>query len=424
MHCVREPFNIGKLIIEKNVIDDSPEYQRESGVWAPEKQQLFLDSIFNGFDIPKIYFHDLRGKGKKAHFAVVDGKQRLHAIWEFVNGKYGLADDFKMRDPGNREPPAPGSSYKDLSLEWQELFKSMTLDIVVLQNATVDDIEDLFSRLNNGEPLNAAEKRNAIGGEICKLIRGVANHKFFVTKLPFRNDRYQYFELSAKLILIEKNQLNGGDFFSDLKKRHLDRLAKDGKHEPAPQIEKLKERVESTLNLLNKVFSNEDPLLGKQAAIPMYYLFIKLMVQEYAGPTLYAALKKFLEDFTARRIEDLDKPEEDRDPYLTEFGRLLQQGTNDINSLRSRVSTLRRYFLMSYPDVALRDPKREFTEEERLAIYILGGKRCGACSTEFADITEMEADHKRQWAFGGTTSLKNGRALCSTCNKAAAQKVK
>ncbi len=61
MHCVREPFNIGKLIIEKNVIDDSPEYQRESGVWAPEKQQLFLDSIFNGFDIPKIYFHDLRG---------------------------------------------------------------------------------------------------------------------------------------------------------------------------------------------------------------------------------------------------------------------------------------------------------------------------------------------------------------------------
>lgn len=424
MHCVRESFNIGKLIIEKNVIDDSPEYQRESGVWSPEKQQLFLDSVFNGFDIPKIYFHDLRGSGSKAHFAVVDGKQRLHAIWDFVSGKYDLADDFKVREPGERESPKPGTSYKDLGLDWQEIFKSKSLDIVVLQNATIYDIEDLFSRLNNGEPLNAAEKRNSIGGEICNLIREVAKDNFFENKLPFKNDRYQYYELSAKLILIEKNQLNGGDFFSDLKKRHLDRLAKNGRLETKPQIQKLRERVSTALKLMTRVFSNKDPLLSKQAAIPMYYLFIKLMAQEYAAQSLFSDLKKFLEDFSARRAEDLEKSEELRDPFLTEYGRLLQQGTNDINSIRNRVSILRRYFLVSYPEVSLRDPKREFTDEERLAIFTMSGKRCANCNKEFSDITEMEADHKSQWAHGGSTSLKNGRALCGNCNKSLAKKVK
>ena len=56
--------------------------ERESGVWSTEKKQLFLDSLFNGFDIPKIYLHDLRGNDPRYDFAVIDGKQRLHAIWD------------------------------------------------------------------------------------------------------------------------------------------------------------------------------------------------------------------------------------------------------------------------------------------------------------------------------------------------------
>ncbi len=61
MHCLSERMSIGRLVVERNVIQDNPEYQRESGVWSPEKKQLFLDSILNDIDIPKIYFHDLRG---------------------------------------------------------------------------------------------------------------------------------------------------------------------------------------------------------------------------------------------------------------------------------------------------------------------------------------------------------------------------
>ncbi len=70
-------MTIGKFLVEKNVIDESPDYQRESGVWSTEKKQLFLDSLFNEFDVPKFYFHDLTGGKGRYDYAIIDGKKRL-----------------------------------------------------------------------------------------------------------------------------------------------------------------------------------------------------------------------------------------------------------------------------------------------------------------------------------------------------------
>src|SRR5208283_3492462 len=159
-----------------------------------------------------------------------------------------------------------------------------------------------------------------------------------------------------------------------------------------------------------------------QADAPLYYLFVKLMEREYADPQLYSHMKKFLEKFHAMREQNLRKPEDEREPALIEFGRLMQLGTNDLNSLKERISILRRYFLLEHPEVSLRDKKRVFTEEERLAIWILSGKQCAICSVKL-DLADMQADHDKQWAYGGPTSLKNGRALCENCNLEEAQKV-
>ena len=103
----------------------------------------------------------------------------------------------------------------------------------------------------------------------------------------------------------------------------------------------------------------------------------------------------------------------------------MQQGTNGFKQFKKRVSILlRRYFLLDFPDVKLLDKVRQFTPEERYAIYIFGGKQCAECKKDFTDIKEMEADHHEQWKFGGETSLKNGRALCIECNQALKQNVK
>ncbi len=423
MHCIDQQFPISKLWVTRNSINESPEYQRESAVWSKDKQQLFIDSVLNKFDVPKLYFHDLRG-GKGIHdFAVVDGKQRLYAIYQFMSGKLELAEDFKLYEPKpGQTAPAGGSKFTDLDEYWQEEFKGTALSVVLIQNASDDDIEELFSRLNNGEPLNAAEKRNAMGGDMCRLIPEVAKHKFFTENVKIKNTRFQHLESAAKFLLLENTGLTGGGFFADLKKKFLDEMVSKNKKLDAATKGGLLKRVNDQLNALQKTFSKSDPLLSKQAYLPLYYIFIKRLSAEYGDPKLYSKIHSFLEGFQADRIANLEKPEDERDTALIEFGRLMQQGTNDLNSLRDRVSILTRYFLLQNPDVSIKDAKRLFTDEERLAIWILGGKKCAACEKDL-DLDEMHADHQKQWAHGGNTTLNNGRCLCASCNTSSGKKI-
>lgn len=424
MKCVSQPFTVAKLWVERNVIDESPPYQRESGLWSDERQRLFIDSVFNDLDVPKIYFHDIRGKHPTRHYAVIDGKQRLFTIWRFMEGKLRLSEDFQLTDDlGHAPAPSGALLFADLSSDWQEIFKSKSLDIVLVQDAEEEDIEELFSRLNNGEPLNAAEKRNAMGGRMCELIRDVAKNDFFAERTCITNKRYQHYELAAKILLIEKTEQNGGTIFCDLKKRYLDQLVEDNKLLPTASTKGLETRAREGLMLMKRVFDKSDPLLTKQAYVPLYYMWVKLMEREYAHQALYGRMKTFLEKFTAERQKNLFLPEDQRDSVLIEFGRLMQQGTNDLGSLEQRVGILRRYYLQEYPDVQIRDPKRSFSEEERLAIWILGGKKCAECNRPLPDPTAMEADHKQQWARGGPTTLENGRSLCEDCNVRLATKI-
>ena len=203
MHCDTRPFPIAELFVERNAIDEKPPYQRESFVWSPPKKELFIDSLLNGYDIPKIYFHDLRGKRGLKKYAIIDGKQRLHTLYEFLADGFPLAIDFKLNDDVGFDNIEKGMYFSGFSDQDKERFKAVSLSVVLVKDAADDDIEDLFFRLNNGEPLNGAEKRNARGGAMNELIRSLAKDKFFTEKLRFDNKRFAHLEIAAKILLLE-----------------------------------------------------------------------------------------------------------------------------------------------------------------------------------------------------------------------------
>jgi hypothetical protein len=121
-----KPLMIAALNGERRLFNDNPRYQRESGVWSTAKQQLLIDSLLNDYDIPKVYLHDLQDE-YEAHrsqfkFAVIDGKQRLHAIWRFLSSEFPLADDFIFT---GSSPPHPyllhATSPGRLSRNWMPI---------------------------------------------------------------------------------------------------------------------------------------------------------------------------------------------------------------------------------------------------------------------------------------------------------------
>src|SRR4051794_34738610 len=75
----------------------NPAWQR-GAVWSRPKQALLIDSILRGYDVPMIYLREMP-PDTSFKYEVVDGQQRLRAIWEFIDGAYVLS---KGMEPVNK----------------------------------------------------------------------------------------------------------------------------------------------------------------------------------------------------------------------------------------------------------------------------------------------------------------------------------
>lgn len=422
MRHTTDTWTVGQLVRLQRRINFAPHYQRDGGAWNPSRKALLIDSLINNFDIPKIYLHKMSDCGSGFDYNVVDGRQRLETILEFLRSEFALAHNFVFEgDPLEHDPSPVGSQYfEEFSDEAQQLLRDAKLDVVLIDDADIDDIEELFSRLNNGEKLTAAEVRNAIGGDMTDLIRQIAEEPHFKTKFAFANRRYNHYEVACKLLLLENQRLaNAGHVrFVDLKKKFLDSFVKDNKQMPQAASRKLLSSMRQSLKKLDKCFDDKSPDLSKQSHPPLMYLFVLTVLDRYGAPAPMSTLiRTFLESFRNDLALNRTLPTASKDPELVEFGRLAQQGTNDSDSLQKRVDIMIRRFLAQNGDVSILDQRRRFNDDERTVIWLNAKKRCQNCNTKIASISDMDADHVRRWADGGKTTLSNARCLCATCNR-------
>ena len=240
-----------------------------------KKKQLLIDSILNDYDIPKIYFHKFSRKDTQKTgitHAVIDGRQRLEAIWQFIENGFALGEEFKFLKDDSLD--LSGMTYKDLAGGHPKIknnFDGTSLPIVEVETDDIELIEDMFSRLNEAVPLNAAEKRNAIRGDLIRAVNSIANHAFFKKKVKFSNKRYQHREVAIRLLWLEQNSKEDGRLV-DTKKVYLDQFARDYKEGKAKEVNALKRTVVANLDVLVEKFSDKDQLLIAQASVPIYYL--------------------------------------------------------------------------------------------------------------------------------------------------------
>lgn len=334
--------NVLSVYSDRDRIDLAPSYQRQGDVWPLEKRQLLIDSIINRYDIPKLYFHRLErseSKRKKKDFAVVDGRQRLEAIFGFLDGNYPLASDFEYL--GDDSVAAGGMKYAEIAVKYPRLrqrLDAFALPIICIATEDLDLIDDLFFRLNEAVPLNAAEKRNAFGGDMASAIKKVAAEQFFVKKVRFSNRRYQFLEVAARLMFIEDNM--SSNKLLDTKKPLLDNFVREYRSGKSRRVAKISDEVKVVLSSMSSVFGAKDTLLASQSVVPVYYLLFRRALAQ--GTIKSITRKKFLE-FNELRQENRLKAAADigkADYELLEYDRMSQQGTNDAGSIRERLRIL------------------------------------------------------------------------------------
>jgi len=343
---------------ERHEIELEPEYQRIGGIWTHEKRQLLIDSLVNGFDVPKLYFHEfaapIRKNGKKYRYAIVDGKQRLETIWEFIDGRLPLAEDFKyLRDDNVK---AGGLTYPTLAKRYPQLktrFDGTPLDIVTIRTDDIELIEDMFSRLNEAVPLNAPEKRGALGGPLPAAIRKVAGHAFFEDHVPFIDARYRHRDLAAKCLYIEFK-----DDIVNTKKSNLDEFVRDFKKwrtdgnkkaNPAA-VSLLIDKADKTLDAMAKIFGNDDSLLRQVGMITVYYHLFRQIVKKTVRTTIR---REMLVRFEREREKNRERVEESGeagagvDNSLLEFDKH-SQTPNDAYAIRIRLKIFLRYLAKNF----------------------------------------------------------------------------
>ena len=341
---------------ERDDIDLSPVYQRKGHIWSEQQKRYLIDSILNGFDIPKIYVADFTFVSSglnqsKKKYAVIDGKQRLLAIYEFFDGPLTLARDFEyMEDPSLR---LGGLAYQDLVQNYPKIARKFDNYSLTVMSVITDDeskINDLFVRLNTSKPLTGSEIRNAMEGEVPQFIRHLADHDFFKKRVAFSMNRSEDQNAAAKLLLIEHRGA-----LTDTKKSHLDALVEEGEQElkqveetldetisesQNTNVRRSAERVTAILDRMSQVFLEKDPLLAQQAQIvPIYWL-----IREVEPDTL-KMMRPFLVQFdNERKINKEEKQNQRvRDPELDDF-ELMARTSNDASSIKGRYQILRRRF--------------------------------------------------------------------------------
>ena len=136
MKTNKKPFPLSTVSAPNGIrlrIDTNPDFQRPA-VWSTAQKQLLVDSILREYDVPKMYWRKLSSKPDR--YDVVDGQQRLRAIWSFVDGKFSL--------PVNAEPvdgiATAGCKYDDLPDDLRIRFDTYALDVVVLEDTDENEV--------------------------------------------------------------------------------------------------------------------------------------------------------------------------------------------------------------------------------------------------------------------------------------------
>ncbi|WP_075575097.1 DUF262 domain-containing protein [Lysobacter antibioticus] len=208
------------LQIRKGNIDLLPSFQRRSA-WDHVRKSRLIESIIVGMPVPNVVLAENREH--RGRFIVIDGKQRLISIQDFLDNKYPLRG-LDLRSDLN------GKTFEALDNADKERLENSTLRSTLIRNWKDENfLYAAFYRLNAGSlPLSPQELRKAlIGGNLIDAIEGYLEksqsfHSVFGAQL---DKRMRDSELVLRFIAFDRSlETYRGDFkkFLDDTTRHYE----------------------------------------------------------------------------------------------------------------------------------------------------------------------------------------------------------
>jgi hypothetical protein len=256
-----------------------PEYQREKKLWSDEAKAYLIDSILKDIDIPKLYFN----LNDKKEYEVVDGQQRLWAIWEYLNDKYACSVSGNMK------------KFSDLTVTEKEKIENYTLQITVFEDAKDDFLREHFVRLQLGLPLVTGERLNALSGQMKDFVFGELVKHDFIKSLGIPKRRFAKQTLCAQICINSFGRKRIGAF-KRTRWEDLRDFFQEYEHPHGIDLELFEERTGAIPNLLDQLWrcfgERTTQLTNRSYILSIYLLFEELVTQQ--GPLEAKEQKTFV----------------------------------------------------------------------------------------------------------------------------------
>lgn len=135
-------------------INLDPPYQRKS-VWTRGDKEYFLDTIFNNYPCPAVFLHREIDQEGNVTFHVVDGKQRIKTIFDFVAGNLSIPKSFG-------DDRIAGKKWSELDTDSRKAFWNYIITVEILPDVDQAVVTSVFERINrNSRKLLPQELRHA-----------------------------------------------------------------------------------------------------------------------------------------------------------------------------------------------------------------------------------------------------------------------
>ncbi|MBQ4860112.1 DUF262 domain-containing protein [Pseudoalteromonas sp. MMG013] len=162
-------------------IDISPHYQRRDR-WPSEKQSALIESFLLNVPVPPVYLSE----DDYGTYTVIDGKQRITAIYDFLSGKLKLKDLKEL-------PELNGFVFEELPPQLKRALsiRPFIRVITLLKQSNSELKYEVFLRLNTGgEKLKAQEIRNvAYSGPLNDLLFELSENNFLKRKMKITSKK-------------------------------------------------------------------------------------------------------------------------------------------------------------------------------------------------------------------------------------------
>jgi Protein of unknown function DUF262 len=164
------PVSTLPQMIEKQ-INLNPDFQRR-GRWDQERRSRFIESLIMNVPIPPVFL----GEDEYGSYVVLDGRQRLTAIYEFLRNTFELKGLTVWEELN-------GNRFDDMEKKKLDRFLTRRFipAVVILKESSSQVKYDVFDRLNTGGVIaTPMEIRNAIfQGRFTELLRELSANSLF-----------------------------------------------------------------------------------------------------------------------------------------------------------------------------------------------------------------------------------------------------